>query len=282
MVREWTGAGYDVVPLSHRELDITVPQRVTAAMKDLQPNVVINCSAYNAVDDAETEREIAFRVNADGPGQLADAAQRSGAAIVHYSSDFVFDGCARLPYTEDAMPNPLNVYGESKLAGERAVSCHNRHYILRVESLFGGQVVGTRRSTVDYLADCIESGTRVRAITDRTVSVSYVDDVVLVTRALLERRAPFGICHCVASGWTTWFELANEIAAFLGVKARVVPVRSQDFPTVARRPRFCALSNRKLVQLGLEPPGWRLTLARYLAERKAHARGESMLARPTV
>lgn len=265
-------AGHSVIALNHSDLDISNVDAVDTVIYGLQPDVIINCSAYNAVDAAEANPARAFAVNAHGPAALAGAAMRLGALLVHYSTDFVFDGTGSEPYSEEAAPNPLNVYGASKLAGEHEVAATERHYILRVESLFGGRSVAGQKATVDFIADSLQAGGTVRAIVDRTVSPSYVRDVVRVTATLIEQRIPFGTYHCVASGSTTWYDLASEIATHCGSAGRVVPVHADEFPTVAPRPRFCALSNQKLVRLGFDMPTWKTALRQHLASRQVPAR----------
>jgi len=184
---------------------------------------------------------------------------------VHYGTDFVFDGTAPDPYTEDDPPNPLNIYGASKLAGEHEVRRTRRHYILRVESLFGGSGVNGQRSTIDWIAVKLLAGAVVHAVVDRTASPAYVFDVARVTRLLLENQAPFGTYHCVNSGFGTWYELATEIARGLATDGRIEPVMAVDLRTIAPRPRFCALSNRKLLAAGIPMPNWQAAIRRHLA-----------------
>jgi dTDP-4-dehydrorhamnose reductase len=227
----------------------------------------VNCSAYNAVDAAETDASSAFAVNARGPATLAAAARRTAAVLVHFSSDFVFDGAAETPYDEDSPTHPLNVYGASKLAGETEARRAGRYYVLRLESNFGGAACNGQRATVDQITDNIIARRPVRAVVDRTVSPSYVVDVARATRLLLERRAADGIYHCVNSGFTTWYDLAQKVAALIDVPAEITPVMSTDLKVVAPRPRFCALSNRKLRQCGIEMPGWESALERHLMTR---------------
>jgi dTDP-4-dehydrorhamnose reductase len=228
--------------------------------------VIVNCSAYNAVDAAQADEASAFAVNARGPAILADAATAAGTVLVHFSTDFVFDGEARQPYSEDDPVNPLSVYGASKLAGEVGVRRAPRHYVLRVESLFGGLGVRGHRSTVDHIAETLRAGGMVRALADRTVSPSYVPDVAQATRALLEGNAPSGTYHCVSSGFTTWFDLAREIAQRLAVsESRIEPAMIADFETAAPRPQFCALSNEKLRAAGICMPVWQSAIERHLA-----------------
>ena len=279
MAHELALAGHAVSPLTHAALDVTVPEIVERVIRRLRPDVIVNCSAYNAVDAAERDPVAAYAVNAQAPAALASAAATAGAVLVHFGTDFVFDGNATEPYPENAAPNPLNVYGASKLAGEIEVRQLPQHYILRVESLFGGRAAAGQRATVDFIAESLAAGIPVRAIVDRTVTPSYVGDVVRVTRALIESSAPFGTYHCVASGTTTWYELANEIAVWLDVPARVVPMQASELSTPAVRPRYCALSNQKLLALGIDLPAWRTTILRHLAARHVVTRTPALQAR---
>jgi dTDP-4-dehydrorhamnose reductase len=249
--------------LGRGDLDVTNATQVEAAVAWLHPHVIVNCSAYNDVDGAEANRETAFAVNARGPSVLAEAASGSGAILVHYGTDFVFDGTARRPYAEDAAANPLNVYGASKMRGEAAVRRMRDHYILRVESLFGGSGVAGGQATVDWIAAKLLAGAVVHAVIDRTVSPSYVFDVARATRTLLENQAPLGTYHCVNSGFSTWYELAVEIANFFGIGGCIQPVLAADLKTIASRPQFCALSNVKLHAVGVAMPTWQSAIRRH-------------------
>jgi dTDP-4-dehydrorhamnose reductase len=264
---ELMAAGHQVEALRHADLDITRADQVGRLMRRLRPNAIINCSAYNAVDAAESDAVTAFAVNARGPALLRDAADAVGATLVHYSTDFVFDGNATAPYTEADPTNPLSIYGASKLAGEMHVGRGRRCYVLRVESLFGGSCTTAPRSTVDWIAANLVAGLTVRVFVDRTVSPSYVPDVARSTIALLERGAPYGTYHCVNSGHATWDTLADEMATLLRVEARLERVRSTDLTSPASRPRFCALSNRKLSSVAGAMPHWRSAMRDHLAKR---------------
>ena len=267
---ELTRAGYSVIGLTRSDLDITVESAVERQVRDAAPHVIVNCVAYNQVDKAETEASTAFAVNAQGPRLLAKAAARADALFVHYSTDFVFDGRTGTPYVEDDAVNPLSVYGASKLAGETEVrGAWSNHYILRVESLFGGAGVGDHRATIDYIADTLVEGGTVRAFVDRTVSPSYVPDIAYATRELLARVAPRGTYHCVSTGVTNWFDIAQHIALQTGTQGRIEGVTSNDPPGKARRPRFCALSNEKLRSVGIAMPDWQSTVTRHLHHRAA-------------
>ena len=265
MVRAFASGHHPVACPGHADLDITRPDRVRAVVARLRPDVIINCCAYNAVDAAEADPASAYAVNARGPAALAAAAADTGAVLVHFSTDFVFDGEASTPYREDAPTNPISVYGASKLAGEDAVRTLPAHYILRVSSLFGGRGIHGQRATVDYIAGTLLAGGTVRAQVDRWVTPSYVPEVIEATRLLVEGDAPFGTYHCVSSGAATWHDLASAIAHRLGLPARIQGVTAAELRPGAPRPRFCALSNDKLRSIGVPVSAWEASLASHLA-----------------
>ena len=271
-------ASHEVVGLTRAELDITQHLRVLEVARSVEPSVIINCAAYNDVDGAESEAVRAMAVNAFAVRSLAAAASRVGATLVHYSTDFVFDGTAHEPYTEEDAPNPQGVYATSKLLGEWFAADVSRHYVLRVESLFGRSAPGPddsgrlQGSSLDRMANAIVDGRAVRAFIDRTVSPSYVTDVANATSGLLAGTAPAGLYHCVGSGTATWFEVATELARCLGQEARIEPVTTADVRLRARRPLFCALSNAKLASLGIDMPPWQDAVGRYATARLAVGR----------
>lgn len=251
-----------VVPVTRQTLDLADAAAVDAFIAREAPDVIINCAAYNNVDGAEEHAADALQVNALAVRALAAAARDAGAVLVHYGTDFVFDGLADRPYTEEDEPSPQSVYALSKLLGEWFAADAPRHYVLRVESLFGGRA---RRSSVDRIADAIRAGEPSRVFTDRAVSPSYVEDVARATWHLLASKAPAGLYHCVNTGVTTWLELAQEIARILEVEPNLVPVKVAEVPMKARRPQYAALSNAKLARAGFEMPGWQDALRRYLS-----------------
>jgi dTDP-4-dehydrorhamnose reductase len=225
--------------------------------------VIVNCAAYNQVDAAEEHALAALAANAWGVRALAGVATEIGATLVHFSTDFVFDGITDRPYVEEDAPNPRSTYACSKLLGEWLALETPQHYVLRVESLFGGPQV---RSSVDRMLASIRAGEEVRAFVDRTVSPSYVPDVVAATASLVERGSPYGLYHCVNSGWANWAELAREIAVLAGrPDAPIREVRMADARLVASRPQFAALSNEKLSRQGVVMPAWQDALRRYVA-----------------
>ena len=255
-------AGFaEVAALTRHELDITSDAAVERAVASTGPDVIVNCAAYTDVDAAEDEPGTALERNALGVLALARAAASRGATLVHYSTDFVFDGAARAPYTEEDAPNPRSHYALSKLLGEWFAAAAGRYYVLRVESLFGGE---RAKSSVDRILAALGSGQPARVFFDRTVTPSYVVDVAAATAELIRRAPPFGLYHCVNTGTSTWLEVAEEAARLLGVKGTIVPVSVDEARLRAARPRYCALSNEKLRAAGIAMPSWQDALARYI------------------
>jgi dTDP-4-dehydrorhamnose reductase len=262
--------GHDVIAHGRHGLDVTDPAAVRDAVAAAAPAVVINCAAFNDVDGAEDRAPHALAVNAFAVRSLARAADACGAALVHFGTDFVFDGTADQPYSETAQPSPRSVYGLSKLLGEWFALEARRAFVLRVESLFGAADGWTgRQSSLDAILDGLERGSDVRVFTDRVVSPSYVHDIARAVRHLLESDAPAGLYHCVNSGHATWHDVATEAARLLGVRPRLDAVTLDQMAFKAARPRFCALSNRKLAAAGCEMPAWNEALQRWLTVRQA-------------
>ncbi len=263
-------AGSEVIAHTRSTLDITDSEAVRRVVGEAAPAVVINCAAFNDVDGAEGRPADAFAVNAFAVRSLARAAEACGALLVHFGTDFVFDGDATEPYTEEAMPSPRSVYGMSKLLGDWFALDAPRGFVLRVESLFGAQAGWSGRpGSFDAILDGLEQGRDVRVFTDRVVSPSYVHDVAKAVRCLVETNAPPGVYHCVNAGHATWCEMAEEAARLLGVQPRLQRVRMDQVAFKAPRPRFCALAGRKLAAAGVTMPAWNDALRRWLTERRA-------------
>jgi dTDP-4-dehydrorhamnose reductase len=258
---------HDVVALARADLDVTDDRAVAAAIERAQPDAIVNCAANNYVDRAEDHPIDALNTNAFAVRAIARAAERQGAALVHYGSDFVFDGRTAVPYSEDDRPSPQSVYGASKLLGEWFALEAPRAYVLRVESLFGrGSLGGPAKGSVEGILNGLLSGTAPRVFEDRTVSPTFLADAARATRQVLESRATPGVYHCVNSGACTWQEFALELARRLGVQPLLTPVKMADVPLRARRPQFCALSNAKLRGIGIEMPTWQDALTRFVSQ----------------
>ena len=262
-------ADHAVRELTRADLDITDEAAVQAAFERERPAIVINCAADNDVDGAQTHPVRALEINAFGVRALARAAERVDATLVHYSSDFVFDGTGDRPYTEDDRPNPQSVYSASKLLGEWFAQEVTRGFVLRVESLFGSSLPAqSPRSSLDRIVGGIAAGHEIPVFTDRTVSPSYICDIAWATRRLLLESRPPGLYHCVNTGACSWLDVAHEAARLLGKAPQVRPITLDSVVLRAPRPKYCALDNGRLAALGIVMPTWQDALARYIRARR--------------
>ena len=261
-------ADREVIPHTSATLDVTDPDAVARAVRVAAPQAIVNCAAFNDVDGAEARPQDAFAVNAFAVRSLARAAEGAGARLVHYSTDFVFDGSASTPYTETNPPRPRSVYASSKLVGEWFALDTADAYVLRVESLFGTpRDWPGRRGTFDSIVSGLERGAVVRVFTDRVVSPGYTPDIAAATRFLLDSGAAAGLYHCVNSGSATWEQVAREVARGLGIEPMLHPMTMDQVKMTASRPRFCALSTDKIAAAGFPMPTWQDAVARWLASR---------------
>jgi dTDP-4-dehydrorhamnose reductase len=244
-------------------LDITDFDAVTEAVAAYRPDVILNCAAYNFVDKAETDHVQAFKVNAFGPALLSHAARKYNAALVHYGSDYVFDGLKKSPYVESDPANPLNQYGKSKLAGEQlAVEGGAKTLILRLSWVFGPG----RQNFIHKLRDWAKDG-RVLKMADDEISVpTYTEDVVDITLKAVESGLS-GVYHLTNSGVASRYEWAGAVLKELGLKNKLERARRDDFCLPAKRPGFSAMSNRKIsAELNVNIPEWRAAVKSFLTK----------------
>lgn len=247
------------------DIDITSVDSVEAALERTAPDVVANVAAYTAVDAAEEHEDIALRINADGPGNLARViARRPGVRLVHISTDYVFDGDARIPYAEDAEPAPRSAYGRTKLAGEQQVraALPERSLIVRTAWLYGS---GGPNFVATMLALEATRPT-VSVVDDQRGQPTWSRDLAQQILALVAANAPAGIYHGTSSGETTWFELTREIYRLLGADPRrVQPTTTAAFPRPAPRPAYSVLGHAASERVGVEPiRDWSAALAEAL------------------
>ena len=242
-------------------LDIRDSHAVDRLMTAWPPDVVVNCAAYTAVDQAEEDEGAAREVNADAVGVLADACNRSGSTLVHISTDYVFDGSAARPYREDDPPAPQSAYGRTKLEGERNAQRARRHLVVRTAWLYGHG----GHNFVEAIRSQVENGAeRLRVVSDQTGCPTFCDDLAVAILALAEVEAD-GIVHAVNSGHTTWHGFASEIVRRLGAGVPVEPVPTSTFPRPALRPAYSVLDTDRLARLvGAPMPSWTDGLRRYL------------------
>ena len=254
---------HDVTAWTRQDIDLTRHRDVREAIAELAPEAIVNCASYNQVDAAEDQQMTAIEVNAMIVGTLARGAAALGAVLVHYGTDFVFSGTAATPYTEADAPEPRSVYAQSKLIGEWLAADAEKHYVLRVESLFGGP---QRKSSVDRIADAVRAGQAAPVFVDRVVSPSFVVDVAEASAFVLRESPEPGVYHCVNSGHATWFAVGQEIVKHLGGSDELLkPISVKDVSLPAPRPQFAALSNEKLARAGFVMPAWQDAIRRYLA-----------------
>ncbi len=249
-------AHHEVVALDHASLDIADLAAVRGALGKHAPAVVVNAAAYNFVDQAEREPEAARRVNADGPRNLATAAAERGAAILHVSTDYVFDGEAARPYDERDAPNPLSAYGRSKLAGEEAVRQENpRHFVVRTAWVYAP--VG--RNFPNTMRRLAEQGP-VRVVDDQTGSPTFAPHLALGLSRLLASGG-YGTYHMAGAGAATWHSFTVALFAALGIDRPVDRATTAEFPRPARRPRFAPLVTVREPPILLPP--WQEGVAAY-------------------
>jgi dTDP-4-dehydrorhamnose reductase len=263
IVETATRLGHDVHAATRADLDVTDPQATRRVIGASRPQAVVNCAAYTDVDGAESDAATAAAVNGAGAGYVATAAAEVGAAIVHPSTDYVFDGSKREPWLESDPTGPLGVYGATKLAGERAVAAANpAHAIVRTAWLFGA---GGRNFVDTMLALGAQRG-EVCVVTDQIGCPTWTGHLAGALVELAERPQA-GIHHIAGAGSCSWNELATEVFARAGIDCRVLPATSEQFPRPARRPAYSVLGTERAGALELAP--WRQGLAEYLATRVA-------------
>jgi dTDP-4-dehydrorhamnose reductase len=253
--------GHDTTAHDIDTLDITDRSQVYTAVSRCEPDWVLNCAAYTAVDDCEVNEPRALAVNAAAVAGLAAACDDVGAALLQVSTDYVFSGELDKPLSETHPTNPINAYGRTKLAGEIEAEKARHHLIVRTAWLYGhgGQ------SFIEAIRRQLDSGClELRVVTDQLGCPTFCSDLAEALLDLTERSTE-GIVHAVNSGSVSWFGLAQEIVRLLSADARVLPVTSDEFPRPAKRPRYSVLDTSRLNQLiGRRLPDWQDALARYL------------------
>ena len=246
------------------ELDITDHDRLTAEVERLRPNVIINCAALTDVDGCEREPERAYRINRDGPRALARAASSVGARMIHLSTDFVFDGAQQSPYDEEAIPQPLSVYGRSKREGEQAVMEEAEdHVIVRTSWVFGGKAAGFVNAVIARGRD----GRPLQVVADQIGGPTFRDDLAEAVLRLVE--IPYrGIIHFANEGCCSRHEFAQQILRDAGISVPVEPIATVLGPGLARRPPYSALDTARYRRLtGASVRHWKEALRKYLDSR---------------
>jgi dTDP-4-dehydrorhamnose reductase len=268
LLRTFDGPG-ELVPLTHADLDVLDAARVRALLDELRPTHVVNATAYNMVDRAEDDPAAAIALNATAVEHLARVCATIGAMLVHFSTDYVFDGRRRTPYSERDTPSPINRYGESKALGERlAQAACERVVIFRVCGLFGvARATGHGTNFVETMLRLAEAGRPLRVVSDQVLTPSYTLELAHKVWRLVP-KAPPGIYHLTNGGETSWYDFTREIFRLSGLQPDLAPVTAAEFGARARRPAYSVLAHDGLAALGeddLRP--WQEALAAYLRER---------------
>ncbi len=255
VVEVFTSAGHEVLGLDHHALDITNQEQVLATILGFQPEVVINCAAYNAVDKVEEPEvfPVAYAINALGPGYLAEASKVTGAKFVHISSDYVFPGDKPEGYHEHDARGPISKYGETKAQGEVLIeSVAGKSFIVRTSKLFGRPAAseGGKESFVSLMLRLAQTKPELAIVHEEVGSPTYTRDLAQSLHELVAGDFAPGVYHIVNSGpGVTWYEFAEEIFSLKNITTPRKPVTSQDFPKPAARPKFAALINNKFPRL---------------------------------
>jgi len=271
LVRTFDGSG-QLTPLSTRDVDIRDAAATRSILEALRPTWVLNTAAYNLVDRAEEDGRSAFALNAEAVGSLADICQRIGARLVHFSTDYVFDGAKRTPYLETDPPRPLSVYGESKLAGELlALERCERAVVFRVCGLFGlaGSLGKGKGNFVETMLRLARDGRPLRVVSDQVLCPSYTLDLARKVWAVLPKAAQ-PVYHLTNAGQTSWYDFARRSLELAGVTADLTAVTAAEYGAKARRPPYSVLAHANLAALGeddLRP--WGEALVAYVAERSS-------------
>lgn len=254
--------GWSVVGFGSGTLDITIPQMIDSAlMPHHDADFVINCAAFTAVDDAETKREAAYNVNAKGAANIALWCSKHHIPLVHYSTDYVFDGLSQDPYSETEAFRPLNHYGNSKLAGELAIQMlAKQHYILRVQWLYGTHGPNFIRS----MTQLAQQRPELSIVSDQWGAPTSTKEIARMTCELLEKNADWGTYHMAAAGYTNWYEYARKIVIFKNLFCSIKAIASEAYPRPAVRPKNSRLNCSKLREIGIAPKHWEEVLKTYI------------------
>lgn len=263
-------ASHEIIPVDHHRADIRDARAVADALMAAKPAWVVNCAAMTHVEGCERDALAAFDANALGARNLSRASTGSKARLLHISTDYVFDGESRTPYTETDLPRPLNVYGASKLSGEWAVRGDSRHIVLRTSGLYGFHACrGKGTNFVETMVKRASSGAATRVVNDEVLTPTFSIDLAAQIRPMIEADVPGGVYHATNAGSCSWHEFALEIFRLAGANAAPEPVSAAEWNSPVRRPRYSVLAHRALAALQLDAmPDWRDALARYFTGRK--------------
>jgi dTDP-4-dehydrorhamnose reductase len=269
LLKVFQAAGDTVVPVTHAQLDVCSETQISEAMANAKPELVLNTAAYHRVDECENQSALAFQVNGTAVMNLARASKAAGAALVHYSTDYVFGGYEKgSPYDEDDLPAPVNVYGTSKVVGEHLIAAYtDRYFAIRTCGLYGiAGSAGKGGNFVETMLKKATAGDAIRVVDDQILTPTYTVDLARATRSLILTEK-YGLYHISSEGQCSWYEFTRYIFERAGLEAKLSPVKSAEFASPVRRPANSVLSKAKLHSVGVSIPSWKEALPRYLEER---------------
>ena len=268
----------EVIALGREALDLASADAIRHTMRQIAPNLIVNAAAYTAVDKAEEDRELAHLVNGLAPGVMAEEAKLLNAALVHYSTDYVFDGLKGAPYEEIDTPHPASVYGQTKLAGEKAIAAVGApHLILRTSWVYGARGKNFMRTMLRLANERDE----LRVVNDQIGAPTWSRMIAEATSMILAQclhkggvagvlRDKGGLYHLTAAGQTSWFGFASAIVQSLDSPPHMTPITTAEYPLPAPRPAYSVMSNAKMAhEFGVELPDWQASLAKCADELKA-------------
>lgn len=271
VVAAFRGAGDAVTALTHQDLEVCSLDSVRRALEAIRPEAVVNTVAFHHVEKCEADPATALAVNRDGARHVAEVTESLGAKLLHISTDYVFDGAQRTPYTEEDVPRPLNAYGRTKLAGEQAARESNpRHFILRVSGLYGHHPCRAKGGLnfVEFMLKLSNERDEIRVVDDEFVSPT---PTVQVANQLvwLSRTSDYGLYHATAEGGCSWYEFARAVFEFTGAGVRLQRARPGEFPAKVPRPKYSVLENAALKRRSCNLfTHWEAGLKDYLLSRE--------------
>lgn len=252
---------HEVFGFNSSDLDVTNLESIHTHMNRLKPHIIVNCASYNMVDDAELNPDGAQRVNEVGPKNIAEISRHLGTVMVHFSTDFVFDGKSKVPYDEKSSTGPINVYGQTKLAGEQHVQhiC-DKHIVLRTSWLYGS----SKKNFFNSIVDASRKQQAISVVDDQIGCPTYIPDLVRQLKFVIDEGI-FGLYHCSGNGFCSRYEFAKQILDLMRIETEIHPVQTLDYPHKAIRPQFSALNNYALEKcINRKMPHWEQSLIEYV------------------
>lgn len=257
----------EVIPLIHEEIEVR-DYSSCAKLGSLSPDVVINTAAFHKTDACEDDPLKTFSVNAIGSKNVAQICGEIGASYVYISTDYVFDGNKGKPYTEEDLPNPINTYGISKVAGEHYAKLAKKYYIVRVSSLFG--VSGARGKGGNFVETMIQkakNNEEINVVCDMFMSPTYTKEAADIIKRIIKNKLPYGVYHASNKGYCSWYTFAEAIFKLLRLNTDIKPIKTEALNLKAKRPKFSALKSIVLSEHGINTREWKLALEEYLEEK---------------